>query len=143
MICDRKIQAELNSEKHEEICQELKATYYKKNLDYGDSFHKTFEEEGFAMPRIRLTDKLERFKSLSKSNEQMVKDESLEDTLLDLANYAIMTVMEIRRMRGYYDKTPLKYSGIVSSEVTDVETEEDNEFLPGGQDPTYQARTNR
>lgn len=47
------------------------------------------------MPRIRLGDKFNRFKSLSKGNEWHVKDESIRDTLLDLANYAILTVMEL------------------------------------------------
>ena len=53
------------------------------------------EEEGMAMARIRLGDKLARFKSLTKSGVQEVKDESIRDTLIDLANYAIMTVLEM------------------------------------------------
>lgn len=61
----------------------------------GDSFHQTFTEEGMAMARIRLGDKLARFKSLTKSGVQEVKDESIRDTLIDLANYAIMTVLEM------------------------------------------------
>ena len=86
---------------HFDICQELNKIYEQKNHDYGDSFHETWKEEGFAMARIRLSDKLNRFKKLSKiieldNEDQMVKDESIEDTLLDLANYAIMTVMEMR-----------------------------------------------
>jgi hypothetical protein len=81
--------------RHEQICDEIKALYKRKNADYGDSFHKTFVEEGMAMPRIRLTDKLERFKKLTKSGEQNVNDESVRDTLIDLANYAIMTVLEL------------------------------------------------
>lgn len=124
-----------NAELHKEICGELNSVYAKKNHDYGDSFHVTFEEEGFAMPRIRLTDKLERFKKLSKSNEQMVEDESIEDTLLDLANYAIMTVMEIRR-----SFSEVVNDGKISSEVDKVEAEEEREFLPGRQDHTYEAR---
>lgn len=81
---------------HAHICEELNELYEKKNHDYGDSFHKTFIEEGLVMSRIRLSDKLERFKKLSKSSEPtLVVDESIRDTLLDLANYAIMTVMEL------------------------------------------------
>jgi hypothetical protein len=83
--------------RHGEICKELTDLYERKNHDYGDSFHKTFVEEGFAMARIRLSDKLERFKSLSKGAEQKVNDESIIDTLKDMANYAIMTVIEIER----------------------------------------------
>jgi hypothetical protein len=84
-----------NVQRHESICNELNALYVRKNADYGDSFHKTYVEEGIAMARIRLSDKLERFKRLTRSNEQDVQDESVRDTLIDLANYAIMTVMEL------------------------------------------------
>ena len=80
---------------HKNICDSLNKIYEKKNHDYGDSFHQTFMEEGMAMPRIRLGDKLSRFKTLTLANEQHVKDESIRDTLLDLANYAIMTVLEL------------------------------------------------
>ncbi len=49
-----------------------------------------------AMARIRLDDKLNRFKTLSRAGaEQQVSDESIKDTLLDLANYAVMTVLEM------------------------------------------------
>lgn len=57
-------------------------------------------EEGMAMPRIRLGDKLARFKSLTKSEVQEVKDESIRDTLIDLANYAIMTVLELDDLKA-------------------------------------------
>lgn len=82
---------------HAAICDELKDLYRRKNADYGDSFHKTFIEEGMAMARIRLSDKMERFKRLTRSGEQNVKDESVRDTLIDLANYAIMTIVEMER----------------------------------------------
>lgn len=80
---------------HREICEEISDLYAKKNHDYGDSFHQTFVEEGMAMARIRLGDKFNRFKTLSRSGEQKVSDESIRDTLIDLANYAIMTVLEM------------------------------------------------
>lgn len=86
-----------NEKRHQALCEEIHELYCCKNRDYGDSFHQTFLEEGFAMARIRLSDKLSRFKSISKSGDQQVKDESLRDTLIDLANYAMMTVMEIDR----------------------------------------------
>lgn len=47
------------------------------------------------MARIRLGDKFNRFKTLSRNEEQKVNDESIRDTLIDLANYAIMTVLEM------------------------------------------------
>lgn len=87
-----------NVERHKQLCEELNALYERKNHDYGDSFHISYLEEGMAMARIRLSDKLNRFKTLSKSgDDQKVSDESMRDTLVGLANYALMTVMEIDR----------------------------------------------
>lgn len=80
---------------HKDICDYLNNLYEQKNYDYGDSFHQTFLEEGMAMARIRLGDKFSRFKTLTRAKDQKVKDESIRDTLLDLANYAIMTVLEM------------------------------------------------
>lgn len=82
-------------ELHKDLCLHLNEIYEKKNHDYGDSFHQTFVEEDMAMARIRLGDKFNRFKTLSKNADQKVADESIRDTLLDLANYAIMTVLEM------------------------------------------------
>lgn len=82
-------------EHHASICEEINKLYERKNHDYGDSFHQTFVEEGMAMARIRLADKFSRFKTLSLGEEQKVNDESIRDTLIDLANYAIMTILEM------------------------------------------------
>ena len=83
-------------ERHKKLCDTLNTIYEKKNHDYGDSFNETFVEEGMAMARIRLSDKLNRFKKLTKpDSRQLVNDESVRDTLLDLANYALMTVLEM------------------------------------------------
>jgi hypothetical protein len=81
-------------EMHKKVCEKLNLIYKQKNDDYGNSFHNTYMEEGLAMARVRLSDKLERFKRLSRTDPK-VTDESIKDTLLDLANYAIMTYMEI------------------------------------------------
>ena len=85
--------------RHRGICNELNALYAKKNADYGDSYHLTYLEEGMAMARIRLTDKLQRFKKLTRDGGQLVNDESVRDTLIDMANYCIMTAMEMDRER--------------------------------------------
>lgn len=51
------------------------------------------------MACIRLTDKLNRLCALTKSQTQRVKDEFIEDTLRDLANYSIMTLIELNRQK--------------------------------------------
>ena len=85
-------------EYHAKICDEMNKLYERKNKDYGDSFSKSFEEYGLTMPCIRLEDKLNRLKSFNKNGSLQAKDESIVDTLKDLANYAIMTVIEIEAM---------------------------------------------
>lgn len=85
--------------KHKKLCDELNELYSRKNADYGDSFGKSYEEFGPVMAAIRMGDKLNRYKALIKSS-QMVEDESVRDTLIDLANYAIMTVIEIDSRSG-------------------------------------------
>lgn len=79
---------------HKKICTALNSLYEVKNKDYGDSFGKSYEEYGKVMAAIRLEDKLNRFKNLIK-NKQQVKNESIADTLMDLANYSIMTLIEM------------------------------------------------
>lgn len=83
---------------HESICKELNITYKAKNKDYGDSFTKTRKEYPEAII-IRLMDKLERLKTLYKLGVSEV-DESIDDTLLDLGNYAIMELVERQIERG-------------------------------------------
>lgn len=81
--------------KHRLICKELNDLYAKKNADYGDSFGESFKKYGMTMPLIRLGDKLSRAEKLVLKGDRRVADESLRDTLVDLANYTIMTLVEM------------------------------------------------
>lgn len=81
-------------QKHHEICRGLGALYIEKNTDYGNSFGETYKDLGIISAVTRIVDKVNRLKRLSR-NENLVKDETIEDTLIDLANYAIMTLIEI------------------------------------------------
>ena len=101
MLCNVKgqlLQKEVTSvEVHQQVCKNLTSLYARKNHDYGDSFHKSYVEFGETMLAIRLDDKLNRYKTLIKvpAKDRKVLDESLQDTLMDLANYAIMGLMEM------------------------------------------------
>ncbi len=82
--------------KHMEICKEMNVLYQKKNHDYGDSFHNGWKKYGMIMAVIRLGDKFSRLESLTINDKPAeVKEESVRDTLIDLANYAVMTIMEM------------------------------------------------
>ena len=88
----------IRAEIHKNICRELNEVYRAKNSDYGNSFTKVREEYPQAI-LIRLMDKLERLKTLYNGRERLVKDESIDDTLKDLANYCIMELVERRLER--------------------------------------------
>ena len=82
-------------EQHYAICQKLNQIYKAKNHDYGDSFGDTYKKLGIISAVTRLSDKMNRLMSLAVSHDAQVKDEKIEDTLLDMANYAIMTLIEL------------------------------------------------
>lgn len=84
---------------HKDLCKELNETYEKKNHDYGDSFGETFHKLGIISAITRITDKYNRLVSLCTlpEEERKVKDESISDTLLDMANYCLMTEIELRK----------------------------------------------
>ena len=87
-------------EKHQEILNQIHTLYINKNHDYGDSVHDTYEKYGIVSFLVRLEDKLNRARTLYQKNEIKVTDEKLEDTLLDLANYAILAVLEMKKEEG-------------------------------------------
>lgn len=83
-----------------EITTEMSDLYERKNADYGNSFANSLDEFGIIAGIVRLSDKMSRVKALTKNDKQLVLDESLKDTLRDLANYSIMTLMWLEENEG-------------------------------------------
>lgn len=80
------------------ICRDLMALHARKNNDYGNAAHESYKEFGLTSYVIRLNDKMKRLKSLTRPGIDIgVKDESIEDTLMDLAAYAIMAIESLRK----------------------------------------------
>lgn len=77
-----------------DILKEMQELYEKKNHDYGNSFSETIQEFGFTPAVARINDKLKRIKQMVKG-EQMMVTESMRDNLIDIANYCILTIIEI------------------------------------------------
>lgn len=78
------------------LLNNLAETYKAKNNDYGNSVADTYEKFGCVSFLVRITDKYNRLLTLCNSNapEQKVKDEKIDDTILDLANYCLLWVVE-------------------------------------------------
>lgn len=82
----------------EQLVKQLVETQKRKNADYGSSFDQTLNEFGLVASATRMSDKFNRFKSLMRcGSTARVEDEKIEDTLMDLAAYAIMTVEWIKK----------------------------------------------
>lgn len=86
---------EKNHRKHKQLCDDLNALYVTKNKEYGDSFTDTYEKLGIISAVTQILHKTNRIVKMSK--EQEVVHESLEDNLIDLANYCLMTLMELEK----------------------------------------------
>ena len=86
---------------HQELCDYLhNELWLPKNQDYGDSFHELYEDLGIISAVTQIVHKCNRIKTVARLKEQGGTpnvNESLRETLLDMANYCVMTVMEIDR----------------------------------------------
>ena len=87
--------------RHKEICDFIhNDLWLPKNDAYGDSFHKLYADLGIISAVTQITHKYNRLKNLAlemSRGQLRASDESIQDTLLDMANYCIMTAMEIER----------------------------------------------
>ena len=86
---------------HKKICDELNETYEKKNSDYGDSIGELYNKLGDITILTRISDKYNRLMNLlDPNNDREVNYESVDDTILDMANYCIIWLME-RRLKNF------------------------------------------
>ena len=77
--------------KYSNILKRMDDTHTRKNNDYGDAAYQGYKKYGDYYFLVQLHNKLSRLESLTINNKkQLVKDESIDDTLLDMANYAVM-----------------------------------------------------
>ena len=85
--------------KHANLCEFLNALYRTKNQKYGDSFGLSVRKYGLIAALTRLSDKWNRIENLMLHNDNGTADESLRDTLIDMANYCLMTIIELEDMQ--------------------------------------------
>lgn len=81
--------------KLKEIHSREEALYAERNEKYGDSFSKTYQKRGHVAAIVRMEDKLDRADYLLSHGLMESDGESVIDTLMDLSNYANMTIMEL------------------------------------------------
>lgn len=87
-------------QRFEKVANNAVQLYAKKNHDYGDSFNKAMDNLGTSYAVGKLFDKMNRLIALcGKEETSQVKDEAYDDTLMDMACYAIMTIAYRRKQR--------------------------------------------
>ena len=106
----------------ERLTRMMAGTFKQKRNDYGQSTTETFEKFGPVSMLTRMHDKMARLdRILGQNVVRQVNDERVDDTLLDLANYALITIIEL-------DKEKMRYVSAVdkgesrgsSQDCTDV-----------------------
>lgn len=113
-----------------EITKQMLQTYIKKNRDYGGAFERGMERDGMISALTRMYDKLDRLHSLKDKDPEIV-EESVQDTLLDLANYAIMSRIFLEKKgtkseTAFYDDNQLVVSAKKSGTNDDFSEKGDN-----------------
>ena len=103
-----------NVKQFNELAQTMCELYEKKNTDYGDSFNISLDKYGIIAALTRISDKFNRIENLILNQNKKVEDEKVEDTLIDLANYAMMTVLWIKKnnkiKNALLDKLSVEYT---------------------------------
>lgn len=90
------------------VTQNLKETLVAKNHDYGDSLHKQVQRDGIRDVVLRCEEKIDRLLTLTdKDHEVKVADESIYDTLRDLAGYAILSLIEMNDQKSLAEQKQL------------------------------------
>ena len=92
------------SECFSELQKQQLNLFSKKMMDYGlgnislGGNLNSLDDKNYALQgiQIRLTDKVNRLKNLFKNGENFVKDESVEDTFMDIANYGIIGLLLLK-----------------------------------------------
>ena len=116
--------------------------FTKKNRDYGDSFA-IYGPIGVI---VRMGDKISRLTSLTKNGMQLIDNESVRDTLIDLHNYSAMAVMLMDEKEKQHDLSEEvkrislltgepKKDVIVNQEIIDnIKNKSDEKLPPRTQD---------
>lgn len=94
-----------NIDHFKQIAHNLALLYEKKNNAYGNSFGDTFNRLGIISAVTRISDKYNRLCNLATHPNIDNLGESIEDTLMDLASYSIMTLMELDKQKENNDST--------------------------------------
>ena len=97
-------EAKVNSHDLSIFLNDMLKIFEEKNEKYGNSFEISVDKYGLIAALTRMSDKFNRIENLILNNDEGTSDESVLDTLTDLANYCVMTALYIKNVSYEEDK---------------------------------------
>ena len=92
-----KVTIEQEIDMFKDLAMQMVETFARKRHDYGQTSTETYKKFGPISMYLRMYDKMGRLENLFVNGAENLTGEAIEDTLLDLANYAIITILEKRK----------------------------------------------
>lgn len=118
--------------RHKELCEKLNKVYEQKNSKYGDSFSTSVQKYGMIAALTRISDKFHRIENLIlTAKDGSDTDESLIDSLLDMSNYCLMTVIEMENNKTEDDVRYVGYpkdfisTTALNKEISNIKPEDE------------------
>ena len=86
-----------------EVLQKMGDIFATKNEKYGNSFEMSVDKYGMIAALTRINDKFNRIENLILTGDNGTDDEAITDTLIDMANYCVMTAVYTKNAGGKSD----------------------------------------
>ena len=90
----------INEKDVRDTLQNMGDVFAIKNKNYGNSVEVSLDKYGLIASLTRISDKFNRFENLVLNGDRGTDDEVMEDTLIDMANYCVMTAVYLINSGG-------------------------------------------
>ncbi len=88
--------SKITEERIRNVLENMGDIFTVKNKKYGNSFENSLDKYGMIAALTRISDKFNRIENLILTNDEGTDDESVIDTLVDMANYCVMTAVYMK-----------------------------------------------
>lgn len=90
----------VNKHDFREVLQKMGDIFAIKNEKYGNSFEVSVDKYGMIAALTRISDKFNRIENLILNGDKGTDDETVMDTLIDMANYCVLTAVYMKNAGG-------------------------------------------
>lgn len=133
MMGQKAVTQENRIEQYNKVREEAFEIFKKKNTDYGDAF----ADYGSVGVIVRMGDKIRRMANITSTSIALVEDERLRDTLLDLANYAVMGLMLLDEKKAVENQIEENVENVITSDNSDLLPTVHKKWITGSKGEEY------